>query len=1267
MSPIPDSERLQLPVELKINGQSVRARPGQTILEVVREQGLDEIPTLCYDPKLEYFGSCFLCVVEVKGARGLLPSCTTRIRDGMEVFTRSERISNTRKTALELLLSDHYADCTCPAQRACPAGVDVQGYLGLARLGHYEEALRLIKERNPLPIVCGRVCVRKCEVKCRRNEVDKPVGINYVKRYCAEHSRHEAIRPQVKPATGKRVAVVGGGPAGLTCAYYLSLLGHSVKIFEAMPRLGGMLRYGIPEYRLPKAELDKEISEILQLGTEVVLEKKLGRDFTVESLLKQDQFQAVFLTPGAPLSQKLDIPGEEAEGIESALDFLRDTELEGPRPLRGKTVVVVGGGNVAVDGARTALRCGAKQVTILYRRTRKEMPAHHEEVDAAEQEGVRLEMLAAPVEVIAQQGRLQGLRCIKMELGEPDASGRRRPVPIPGSEFDYPCDYVLSAIGQKTEPEVFGQEPETTRPAISRRGTIQVDEATMATDRPGVFAGGDAVSGPAVVIDAIAQGHRAADAIHQYLLTGEMQASPPSFVSQREVFGPIPARMFEEVERIPRQQMPERLPEVRRQDFAAVELGLSQEEMEAEANRCLECGCKAQFECALRRYATEYNVDIMKMSGAVRRHKVDNSHPLITLDPNKCILCGRCVRTCADILNQSILGFVNRGFTSQIKPALGKPLAETPCISCGACVETCPTGALTAKLPYGRQGPWKVKQFPSVCGFCSVGCSLSLNVVTEGVLWATSQVNSHPGQGDLCWKGRFGTGLIQGPDRLRQPLVRKNGQLEETDWDEAIKEAARLLQAVRNQKGPESVAVLAAPRMTLEECYLVGRLARAGLGTDQIGSFGQIYRGGPRQDLDDLVGETTSTCSREDIDSADVIWLVGADPSSTHPVISMRVRRAARRGAKIIVVNSSNIDLVRSSRLWLDPRRGTLGILLAGLLRRIMDRSLLKPRFSNFPPDELRDLRDSLANATLDEVSRVSGVEATKIDEVADLLTTAKKVVAIYDLQDTMESAPDDLTVLTLILILMDHLTRLGSGLLLLQPDCNSEGARLVGMREGVLPGGYPISNQAIRRRVEEAWKVNLEGLVSSHKGNLFGRLVSGEIAAALVLLQDPFRDPEANRILGKLEALVVVDLFLTETAKMAQVVLPAATLAESQGTVVSFDRRVQAVTQGNSPPGGLTTAEVIGKLSQALGHPLPSLEAGEIRRELSVLIGISPERLEKARVEWEKWPDSGSIPQFQRLKKIQLASRLSSPVHYPDATMDSYLQRRLTQMGMFR
>jgi len=978
---VPDQSAL--PVELMINGRKVTARSGQTILEVVQEGHLDEIPTLCHDPRLEPYGSCFLCVVEVKGAPRLVPACVTRVRDGMEVTTRSERIIHARETALALLLSDHYADCVCPGQLACPAGVDVQGYVSLARLGYYHEALDLIRERNPLPVVCGRVCVRKCELQCRRNAVDEPVGINFIKRYVAQHGNGKQVPPQPAAPTGKRVAIVGGGPAGLTCAHYLALGGHAVTIFEALPKLGGMLRYGIPEYRLPRVELDEEIARILALGVEVVAGKKLGRDFSLENLIHRDGFDAVFLAVGAPLGKKMGIPGEEdVTGVESALDFLRDVELVGPPRLYGK-VAVVGGGNSAIDAARTALRCGATEVTILYRRTRKEMPAHHEEVEAAEKEGVRLEMLVAPVAILSNEGRLTGVRCIRMALGEPDASGRRKPLPIPDSEFDSPCDFLFPAIGQDADLAAFRGETDRIRPAVTRHATLQADRFTLATNLAGVFAGGDAVSGPSVVIDAIAHGRLAAEAMDHYLRTAEVIGPHPPFVSRMEAFGPLSDTLFDGVKRTARQQMPERDARERTKDFGQVELGLLEPQVKDEAIRCMECGCKAVFGCDLKRYATEYRVDMSRFAGAVRRHRVDSSHPLITLDPNKCILCGRCVRACADLVGLSVLGFVGRGFSTVVGPALGRPLAESTCIACGACIETCPTGALESRLPYGRQGPWKARRHSSICGFCSVGCRLDVHVVSDGLLWASSPEDS-TASGDLCLRGRFGTGLIHGTDRLRRPLVRKNGRLVEADWDEAIRQAADVLVECRNQEGPAGLAVLAGPRMTLEECFLTRHLARTALGAVQVGSFGQNRRGGPRHDLDGILGETTSTCGRDDIDTADLVLLVGADPSATHPVLAMAIRRAAKRGAEIAAISSNKIDLIRSGDLWLDARRGTAGIILAGVVRRIFQQGQIDRRILDGSRDGLESLYRSVADAAMDEVAGISGVEVSKIEALTE-------------------------------------------------------------------------------------------------------------------------------------------------------------------------------------------------------------------------------------------------------------------------------------------
>jgi formate dehydrogenase major subunit len=1220
MSTQVEQDRTSLSVELVINGRKISGKPGQSILEVVRDHKLDEIPTLCYDPKLEPYGSCFLCVVEVKGAPRLMPACVTRIRDGMEVTTRSEKIVNARKTALELLLSDHYADCVCPGQRACPAHVDIQGYLSLARLGYYKEALDLVRERNPLPVVCGRVCVRKCEVNCLRNNVDEPVGINFVKRFLTEQPEAAPVLPADIPSTGKRVAVIGGGPGGLTCANYLALKGHQVTIFEALPKLGGMLRYGIPEYRLPRTELDDEIASILNLGVKVETGKKLGKDFTVQDLVEQEKFDAMFIALGAPQGKKMGVKGEDTvEGVQSALDFLRDCDLNGYPALKAK-VAVVGGGNSAIDAARTARRCGADEVTILYRRTRKEMPAHHEEVDAAEKEGIKLELLVAPLELIAENGHLKAVRCQRMELGEPDASGRRKPVPIKGAVTDFACDYVFAAIGQDTDISILENEPQELRPKASRWSTLEVDEATMKTNVKGVFAGGDVVLGPSAVIDAIAHGRTAAEAIDAYLTTGAVPQPPADFKSRRDAFGPMPEWLFETVDRVKRSPMPEREAEERVQDFCQVELGLNESQTKEEAFRCMECGCKSVFGCDLKRYAGEYGIDIARFAGEVRRHRVDRSHPLISLDPNKCILCGRCIRTCQDIVGLAVLGFVGRGFATTVRPALGKPMAESACIACGACVESCPTGALEAILPSGRQGPWRAHKVPSVCTFCSVGCEMDLNVVSDGLLWATAPETFIPGRGELCLKGRFGTGLIQGSERLRKPLVRKNGKLEEVGWDEAIETAAAVLDQQRKKTGADSIAVMAAPRMTLEEAVLAGKLAGA-IGTREVGSFGQNRRGGPRHDLDGILGQTTSTCTQGDIATADIIFLAGADPSANYPVLGMAIRRAVKRGAAIISVNSSPVDLLRPSDLWLDGRRGTAGIMYSAMLNYLLKKYSGNGR--GVKPG-IEALLPSVADATLGKAAEISGVDAAKIEMCAERITGTKKIVAIYDLDDTLEKSTDDLKGLAQLLILTDHLWKKGEGLLLLHADCNSEGARLAGIA---------------------------------------GRLHPEHLRGALVMLENPFGDYRAAKELTRIESMVVIDHFMTETGRLAEVVLPAATLAESDGTVVSFDGRLGKLARAGRPVAGWSTAEVLAELCQAVGGPVSTIDPAALRAELAGALGIAVEDMEQAR-------NRGSVlPLKPAMKSVLTALRQDSTASvanvFPYASLDGLLNKKLAELNL--
>ena len=479
-------------------------------------------------------------------------------------------------------------ECLAPCQQECPAQVDIPSYIRFISEGRYKEALNVIKERVPMPLSIGRVCPHFCESACRRNDVEDAVNINNLKRFCAdlELDAGGTYETYIAPPSGKRVAIVGGGPAGLAVAYYLKRLGHDSTILEAMPKLGGMLRYGIPEYRLPKEVLDWEIESITGLGVEVRTNQKMGRDFTLNTL-KDEGFDAVFIGIGAWGSRNMRIDGEDLDGVLSGTDFLIQLGLDEDIHI-GKRVAIIGGGNTAIDAARTSWRLGAEEVTVIYRRSRQEMPAADYEVDEAEMEGVKFHFLAAPTRLIGENGRLTAIEFLRMELGQPDESGRRRPVPVEGTETTIELDNVIAAIGQfpELQPEILkfnGQELETTR-----WNTIAADPNTLQTNIDWVFSGGDVVNGAATVVEALVAARKAAFSIHHYF-DGNTRIQPPEGIRKEMWDGALE----EEVKAVPqiiRVKMPDLHVPDRKGNFEEVETGLSEDQAKEAAQRCLECG-----------------------------------------------------------------------------------------------------------------------------------------------------------------------------------------------------------------------------------------------------------------------------------------------------------------------------------------------------------------------------------------------------------------------------------------------------------------------------------------------------------------------------------------------------------------------------------------------------------------------------------------------------------------------------------------------------
>ena len=679
-------------INLTINGKQITAPEGSTILEAARLNDI-YIPTLCYDKAVEVYGACGLCVVEAEGIPKLLRSCSAKAADGMVINTESERVVQSRKVAMELLMSAHDGDCVAPCQLNCPAHTDCQGYVGLIANGEYDAALKLIKNKIPLPASIGRVCPHPCEKACRRKNVEEPINIAQLKAFAADMDlKSDSYTPEVKAATGKKVAIIGGGPAGLTAAYYLAIMGHSVTVYDMMEKMGGMLRYGIPQYRLPKEVLDKEIAIIEKTGVKLVNNVKLGKDFTVKSL--KDENDAMIVAVGAWKSSSMRTPGEELEGVYGGIDFLRGV-IKGNAPEIGEKVAICGGGNTAMDACRTAVRLGAKEVYVVYRRTRAEMPADELEIEEAEEEGVIYKFLTNPLSFNGEDGKVKSITLQVMELGEPDASGRRRPVPVEGKTEEIAVDSVILAIGQKLVQE------DVSELKLNERGNIEADPDFFTTDIDGVFAIGDATNrGASIAIEAIGEADRCAKAVDAYL-NGQALDTRVPYISKRDE-STIDYSDRKKESRITPKVLPA---DVRNKNFDEVSLGFTEEEAKAEANRCLECGCREYYKCKLLGVAQLYDINPDRFKGEMPQKYTRDENAFIERNTSKCILCGLCVRSCREIMDLHSIGLLGRGFKTDVSPAFNLPLDQTNCTNCGLCVNLCPTGALTEKSTLNKQVP----------------------------------------------------------------------------------------------------------------------------------------------------------------------------------------------------------------------------------------------------------------------------------------------------------------------------------------------------------------------------------------------------------------------------------------------------------------------------------------------------------------------------------------------------------------------------------
>lgn len=672
-------------VNFILDGAPAKAAPGETILKAAAKVGI-EIPTLCFSGKTTKTTSCFVCVVKDKKTGKFLPSCSACPSEGQDIDVSSEEVLEMRRTALGLLLSEHTGDCEAPCTLACPAHANVEEYVRAGKKGNHLEALKIIKERIPLPMSVGRVCPRFCEKDCRKNVTSKPVAINDFKRLAADLF-YESYIEELPALNGKKVAVVGGGPAGLSSAYYLRRMGFEPTVFEAMPEAGGMLRYGIPEFRLPKNIVRKEIAHFKKLGINIKCGMTLGKNLSLDTLKKD--FEAVILTVGSWAPSSMRVKGEELaqDGIRWLENIASNNWKNISSP--GRTVVV-GGGNTAMDCARTALRLGG-DVTVLYRRTQKEMPAEQIEVHEAMEEGVKFQFLTAPVSLKKNDKGKLTLTCQKMVLGEPDASGRRSPVPAPGSDFDMEIDTVIAAIGQQTVV------PEGIKAA--KRGNIEVSKKDMrCSDTELFYAAGDCVTGPATVVEALAGGRIAALAAAA-ALEGKQYAVSEIFNVSRGHWSSLSKddlvylRKVSEEGRLDLKFISD---DKRKSTFEELCATATAEEIAKEGERCVECSCTSKSECKLKKYSETLGVAPDKFKGEKLVFAADTRHPKIIHDRMKCIKCGICVKVCSEVVNKNVLALMKRGFVTSTGTAFDKGLPSY-CSECGACIEECPVGALDWK------------------------------------------------------------------------------------------------------------------------------------------------------------------------------------------------------------------------------------------------------------------------------------------------------------------------------------------------------------------------------------------------------------------------------------------------------------------------------------------------------------------------------------------------------------------------------------------